>query len=291
MNRLGLILCAFAGNAAADTPRIVTDIAPVQSLVAMVTNGVTTPELLLEGSQDVHHAALTPAQANALQDADLVFWIGPDLTPWLSDALTNVASNATVRSLGGREGDLVLESRTHHGDHDHSHEGVDPHGWLDPANAISWLNTITEELSSLDPENAEIYQTNLERAKSRITEVDAEVQVMIGASDLKIMVGHDNLQYFENAYGLSFAGGLSDSEDIAPTSDEIRELREAAARDDVACLLVDQETSMAMVETVTEGTDLKIVTVDPIGRTLTPGLDLYADLLVSVGESVAACME
>ncbi len=291
MKRLGLIFGLFAGSAAAEAPRIVADIAPVQSLVAMVTEGVTTPDLLLEATQDAHHAALTPAQAQSLQDADLIVWIGPGLTPWLSEGLETVASGAAVLRLGGRDEDVVLEMRGHHGGHDHSHHEADPHGWLDPSNAASWLGVIAEQVSALDPDNAEVYEANRAQAQEKLTAVDAELRSMIKPSDQKIMMGHDSLQYFENAYNISFAGALSDSEDIDPTANEIRELRQTATGGDVACLLIDQETSASMVETVTEGTDLKRVDVDPIGRTLPPGPDLYVDLLMAIGTSVVECLE
>ena len=38
-----------------------------------------------------HGYAMRPSEAAALEDADIVVWIGPDLTPWLEDAIGTLA--------------------------------------------------------------------------------------------------------------------------------------------------------------------------------------------------------
>ena len=68
-------------------PNVVVSIKPLHSLVASVMKGVGEPELLLEGNTSPHTAALKPSQAEAIQKADLVFWIGDTLEAFLSKSL------------------------------------------------------------------------------------------------------------------------------------------------------------------------------------------------------------
>lgn len=133
---LSLIATLMGGTAFAEVPRVAVDIAPVHSLVARVMNGVGTPDLIIQSGASPHEYNLRPSEASALQEADLVFWIGPDLTPWLTDTLETLAPNAAVTTLMEAEGTIELEFREgalfeahDHGDHaeDEGHDDHDGH--------------------------------------------------------------------------------------------------------------------------------------------------------------------
>lgn len=126
------LTCLPASVAFADAPRVVTDIAPVHSLVAQVMEGVGTPELLIEASASPHSYSLRPSQATALGRADAVFWIGHELTPWMEKSIDTLATNAQVVSLLDAPKTMALEVReTEQGGHDHEehddHENHDDH--------------------------------------------------------------------------------------------------------------------------------------------------------------------
>lgn len=100
-----LALAALAAAApAAAAPRVVADIAPVHALAARVMAGAGAPELLLPPGASPHGYALRPSQARALARADLVFAVGPALTPWLSEALETLAPDARRVELGKAPG-------------------------------------------------------------------------------------------------------------------------------------------------------------------------------------------
>ncbi len=70
--------------AIADAPMVAVDIAPLHSLVSQVMDGVAEPELIISKGATPHSYALRPSEARALQDANVIFWIGEDLSPWLA---------------------------------------------------------------------------------------------------------------------------------------------------------------------------------------------------------------
>ena len=98
---LSVLLATAALPAFADAPRVVTDIAPVHSLVSQVMAGVGTPDLLLDGSADPHSVQLKPSQARAVSQADLVVWVGEELEPWLARVLAGrrVRMTMTTRNM------------------------------------------------------------------------------------------------------------------------------------------------------------------------------------------------
>ena len=56
---------------------IMASIKPVHALVAGLMDDFGTPHLLLVAPSSVHYFTLKPSQACALQNADIMFWIGP----------------------------------------------------------------------------------------------------------------------------------------------------------------------------------------------------------------------
>ena len=123
----------LASAAWSDVPRVATDIAPVHSLVSRVMAGVGEADLIVPAGATPHEYSLRPSEASALQEADLVFWIGPDLTPWMEDAIGTLASDATVSTLMEVDGTIELpfrenalfEAHSHAEDDDHGHEHGD----------------------------------------------------------------------------------------------------------------------------------------------------------------------
>lgn len=132
---------ALSSATHAEVPAVVADIPPVHSLVAMVMQGLGTPDLLVQPGASPHGYSLRPSEARALDQAQAVFWIGEDLTPWLGTALEALAGDASVTALIEAPGTTRLELRKgatfdahdhdDHGDHDHGdhdeHEDHEEH--------------------------------------------------------------------------------------------------------------------------------------------------------------------
>ncbi len=125
---LSVLLATAALPAFADAPRVVTDIAPVHSLVSQVMAGVGTPDLLLDGSADPHSVQLKPSQARAVSQADLVVWVGEELEPWLARVLAGLGDGQSMAllDLPGTQLRSFDEASSHDHDHaEHAHEGDD----------------------------------------------------------------------------------------------------------------------------------------------------------------------
>jgi zinc transport system substrate-binding protein len=126
----------LGGTAMADVPNVAVDIAPVHSLVARVMDGVGEPSLIVQPGASPHEYNLRPSEAAALQEADLVFWIGEDLTPWMENAVETLAGGAAVTSLLEADGttlldfreDALFEAHDHGDDEDHDDHGHEDNG-------------------------------------------------------------------------------------------------------------------------------------------------------------------
>jgi zinc transport system substrate-binding protein len=96
--------------------------------------GVGSPTVIIEGAGSPHTYSLKPSQATQLQDADLVFWMGDELEPFLVDAAQNIARNAELVNLFDSHGLKKIRFREggmfdEHDDHDdHAKDDHDDHG-------------------------------------------------------------------------------------------------------------------------------------------------------------------
>ena len=100
MSRLLTTVSAFTlvigSSAAADAPSVVADIAPIHSLVAKVMDGIGEPKLIVPNETSPHDYRLRPADAEAIENADMIFWMGEGLTPWMERALEALGSDTNV---------------------------------------------------------------------------------------------------------------------------------------------------------------------------------------------------
>lgn len=307
---ISLLLTSTA--AFAEAPTVVTDIPPVHSLAAAVMKGVAEPELLLEKGASEHAYQLKPSQAGSIADADLVIWIGPELTPWLDSALSNRPADAAVMGLLDTKGTFLQDfgaagehdhaeeshsDETHTeepaeaGHDDHAHEGADPHAWLDPANGKLWTNLIAAELSRLDPDNAATYAANATAAIAAIDAADAQATALLApVKDRPFVAFHDAYGYFTAHYGLTMAGTVALGDASVPGAQRLVGLQEKVQSGAVGCLFPEVQHDPALIAQLAEGTGVAIgAPLDPAGAAMTPGTDLYPALLVSLAKTIATC--
>lgn len=297
---LTLVLGGVAQPVLAAPPSVVTDIPPVHALAAMVMGDLGSPALLLERGANAHHYQMRPADAQTLQEAGLVFWIGPDMTPWLERALQGIAPDTPAIALLAADGTVERhgaeeDEEGHDDDHDHDghdHGDVDPHAWLDPANARTWLAVISGALSEADPENAETYAANAAAADQRIAALDAELAALLApVADRPFVVAHDAYGYFADHYGLTVAGAVALGDDAAPDAQHLSELRDTIAQSGAVCIFPETGHDPKLITVLTEGTDLRVgAPLDPSGSSLDPGTGHYEALMRTLGENLHACL-
>ena len=303
---LTLVAAVAAGAASAEGPSVAADIAPVHSLVARVMEGMGEPDLVVPPGGSPHDHALRPSEAQALQDADVVFWVGPELTPWLDGAIASLAADASVTDLLESPGTTLLDLRQGalFEAHDHEAEGADahahdehglgghdPHAWLSPRNAEAWLDAIAAELSRVDPEGAEAYRANATAGKREIDALIAGIDgVLEPVRGRRFIVFHDAYQYFEASFDLPASGAISLGDAARPSPARIERIHDRVAEEGVSCVLAEPQFDPGLVETVLDGTEARSAVLDPLGSGLAPGPDLYPRLMRNLAQTLADCL-
>jgi zinc transport system substrate-binding protein len=269
---LSVFLPATAG---AGAPSVVVSVKPLHAIVSAVMDGIAQPRLLVKGAASPHDYAMRPSDAAALNDADLIVWIGEVFETFLAKPLEALAGNAevvTLIELAGADGD--------------------PHIWLDPAIALKIAERAAAVLSRLDPDNRDRYQSNTADLAARLDLLDSELRVTLApVVDRPYLVYHDAYGYFERRYGLTKAGAVTINPQNKPSAKRIVALRETIRASGARCLFGEPQFSAPLLDTLVEGGDARIGVLDPLGAAIPPGPEAYFTLMKNLAEDLRACIE
>jgi zinc transport system substrate-binding protein len=309
------------GSPGAAEIQVVASIKPVHSLVAGVMRGVGEPVLLVKGAGSPHTYSLRPSEARALDQADVVFWIGPGLEAFLVKPVRALSADAEVvalseapgvRLLATREGGMweehEHEDHAEHAAHDehagsggaehdegeehgHAHGQFDMHLWLDPHNAEAMVGAIVTALSEADPDHEVVYQTNGGRLRAQLQDLDASLNARLEpVRDRPFVVFHDAYHAFENRYGLNAVGSIAVDPGRRPGAQRLTEIQHRLQQLDAACVFAEPQFEPALVGTVIEGTSAKKGVLDPLGAALNDGPDQYFQLMNGLADSLVGCL-
>ena len=278
---------------------IVASIKPVHALVAGVMGDLGTPHLLLAAPTSAHHFTLKPSQARALQNADIVFWIGPGMEQPLTKVLATLAADAQSVALDDSAG-LVLfdfddDGHDDHGTKDkhdgHGGHGINPHIWLDPFNAQIMLGVIADHLGKADPVNARAYQANADAMRQTFAQLQIDIARQLAPfAESEFLVLHDAHIYFERRFGMRAHAAITTEPDMMPTAAKIKKLRRDLESHPMDCIFGEPFLGQKAVRLIAEGSDIRIGQLDPLGSQLPAGASLYADLLKSYAAAFKACL-
>ncbi len=270
-------------------PNVVVSIHPIHTIVTAVMQDVATPTLLVSPGASPHNYAMKPSQMQALSEADLVIWIGPELETFLIKPLAQLEPHQLLTLMD--EPQFVLypyESEDHHRDHDHH---MDPHLWLDPVNMEIFAGILARKLSEMDPANAATYQSNAATLKTQLNTLNKELAITLKPiAHQPFMVFHDAYQYFEKRYDLGPIFTMTLNPEVMPSAAQILAIKEALRDYQITCLFSEPQFSPAIMQRIAAETGLNYGTLDPDGGPPGNGFSAYAGLLQQMAYMLLQCL-
>ncbi len=303
-----LALVLTAGPAfAADPPKVVVTVKPIQALAAAVMAGVGKPELLIRGSASPTAFSLRPAEVRMMNTATIVAFVSESLESFIVRALENLPPDARVVELMAADGLKLLPLRN--GLHWVEDDGPrasprplgsdpgaedpdsDPHIWLDPGNARAIASALADELIDADPGRAEIYTRNLRALDEKLVQLDQEIaRILAGVRVAPFLVLHDAFQYFEHRYGVPAAGAITRRPDVRPSPRRVSQAKARLAEAGAVCVFGEPQFPQPHAKMISDGTPAKLGQIDALGALLPETADAYALLLRGIAEGIKACL-
>jgi ABC-type Zn uptake system ZnuABC Zn-binding protein ZnuA len=218
---VALVLVALAGAAACgssttsmpsasatDGPSKVTVVATttqVADFARVVGGDCADVHGVLGPNVDPHDYEPSPADLNAMADAELIVKNGVGLERWLDDTLAGSGTTATV--VDASAGVAIRQG-------DAAHPAGDPHIWQSPKNAITMATDIEQALTAARPLCAGTFAANLAAYRVELERLDAADETALGSlCNKKLVTNHDAFGYYVDRYGLDFVGSVIPSFD------------------------------------------------------------------------------
>ena len=309
MLRLVLVVAfvLLAAAAKAEAPRVVVTVKPIHALVAGVMEGLGVPKLLVPPAASEHSFSLKPSDAKALQEADLVFWVGVGLESFMAKPLQALPRDARIIELSRAPGVVLLAHReggaweaheqAHGHGHGHTHglaasrDEADLHLWLDPDNARRIVALAAEALAAADPANAARYGANARGLDARLAQLDAELRAILApVASTSFVVFHDAYQYLERRYGLNAVGSVVVSPERKPSARRLAEIRRKIVDLRAACVVSEPQFDSALARAVAEGASARTASLDHLGIDAPEGADGYFHMMRGLASTLADCL-
>ena len=177
--------------------------------------------MLLDNGTDLHSFQPAVKDIMKVSSCDLLIYVGGESDQWIEDALES-AQNKDMKTINLMEvlGDSIKEEEAVEGmqesEHDHDHgdeeeKEYDEHVWTSMRNAEVICDAIADTLEEMDPENKEIYQSNAEAYREKLSALDEEYQETVDNAKQKTLVFADRFpfRYLVDDYDLSYYAAFS----------------------------------------------------------------------------------
>jgi zinc transport system substrate-binding protein len=295
-----LISCGgFCSAQAADAGpvKVLTSIKPLQLIAAAVQDGVGTADVLLPPGASPHHYALRPSDVRRLGDADLFYWIGPQMENFLERPLQSRSKPtivvATLPGLKLRHFEADSGSHEDSAEHDHDHQpgSLDEHLWLSSFNARVIAASMATDLGKVDPANAARYLANAKAFAQRLDGVDAKLKAQVAPiADKPYFVFHEGFDYFEDAYGLKHAGVFTVAAEVQPGAQHVAAMRARLQQVGKTCVFSEPPMRPRLADTLTAGLPVKLAELDGLGGFNEATANGYEQLLSKLGDDLVGCL-
>ncbi len=279
-----LLVAVFPFPVLAAPPAVVASIKPLHSLVAMVMEGVGSPYLLVRNNASPHDYVLRPSDAGALEQADLVFWIGPQLEVALARPIKTLAAKAETITFADVKTLVRLPLI--------AGNGINMHFWLDPENAALMVQKIADALIRFDPDNSETYRQNAQKASVSLRNLSAEITTILKpVTGQKFITFHNAYRYFQKRFSMPALASITINPQTAPGVKRINQIQGLIAGNEVGCIFSEPQFSPRLINAISQGGKVKIGILDPLGARLEPGPKLYFQLLKNIASSMRDCLQ
>ncbi len=222
--------------------------------------------VLAKGNWDPHFVVPRPSLISKVRNADALIMNGGQLEIGWLPPLLNRAANPKAKV--GASTFLNLSHYIHllHKPLNVDRSGGDvhpdgnPHFHLDPKNIIILAQTIKKFLISIDMEHADIYEKNYDKFESVWTQkMNLWQEKMANKKGMKVIQFHNNLAYFNKAYGLINIGTIEPLPGIPPSSRHIIKTIKLIKEQKPCCILHDVYHSTKTAEYIRDKTGIKII--------------------------------
>ena len=264
--------------------------------------------MLLDNGVDLHSFQPTADDILKISTCDLFIYVGGESDEWVEDALEE-ATNKDMEVINLLEvlGDSVKEEEVVEGmqeeeheheheegeeageheheegeeadehEHEHEHEDgeaeYDEHVWLSLRNTQTLVQSISDSIGRIDPDNAETYSVNTKNYIEKLNALDQEYEAAVRDAAFHTLLFGDRFpfRYLVDDYGLDYyAAFVGCSAETEASFETITFLAQKTDELGLPAVMTIEGADHRIAETIVENTkskDQKILTMDSMQAT------------------------
>lgn len=285
---LALVLILWAVPALAGPLPVMVSVAPQKYVLEKLAGPLVEVSVMVAPGADAHTFEPKPSQMAQAAKARLYFAQGVEFEHvWLPKLAKTNPGMTVVNTLEGIE---LMPMEEHHDDHDkrakdkHEELEMDPHTWTAPSLMKRQAETMAHALGKADPENAQLYNSNLKAFSDELAALDLQIRALLKGvpAGSEFIVFHPAWAYFAREYGLKEVAIESGGKEPSPR--KLKELIKHAKETKAKAIFVQPQFSRKTAQTL----------ADAIGAKLVPADDLAPDWnanMIAVAKALADALK
>ncbi len=214
-------------------------------------------DTLLPVTVDPHEFQPTPQDMIKIADSQMLIVNGLGYETWLTKTLEN---------SGGQH--LVIVSTkglTPNPDPTGGHTEGDPHMWMNPLNAITYVENIRDGLTQVDPAGKDVYRANADAYIAKLKDLDQWIKSEVGqlpAEKRLLVTNHDALGYFAQAYGFTVVGAVipSVTNEASPSAQQMAGLINTIKSSGAPAIFLDVGENQNLAKQIASESGAKVFT-------------------------------
>jgi manganese/zinc/iron transport system substrate-binding protein len=260
-------------NEGKDKIYVTTTISQIEDIVKNVGTDYVQTESLMGPGVDPHLYKASQGDIKKLQKADIIFYNGLHLEGKMGEVLEKMSEQRPTVAVTR---DIPEEKLITDPQNPNAH---DPHVWFDIELWKYAVDTVANELSSLDPkhekefkQNAEEYKQQLdklyEESRKKVEEIDENSRVLVTA--------HDAFAYFGRSFGFEVEGLQGLSTDSEYGLKDVQSLIDLLVERNIKAVFIESSISEKSINAVVEGAKER-------GHEVEIGGELFSDAMGEEG--------
>ncbi len=242
-------LALFVAPAHAHDMKVVASFSILGDMVEQVVGDHATVTTIVGPDADAHVYQPSVADAKAVAEADVIFVNGLGFETWSETLIAESGTDGTVYVATDSIAPIEVDGET------------DPHAWNSLTNGMIYVRNIATAMSKAMPDHADDFQANAAAYVAKLEALDAETRQKLAElpdNRRTVVTAHDAFGYLADAYGLNFLAPVGIDTEAEPSARDLAVLIEQLKAEGAAALFVENITSPALVQQISDETGIKI---------------------------------
>lgn len=264
--------------------KVVTTFTIIADMAANVAGDSADVVSITKPGSEIHNYQPTPKDIVRAHGAGLILWNGLNLEQWFEKFLANLSGVPSAVISDGVQPMSIVEG---------PYSGKpNPHAWMSPTDALTYVDNIARALAEQDPENAAAYKANAENYKTEITARIAPIRETLAAipdNQRWLVTSEGAFSYLARDFNLKELFLWPVNADQQGTPQQVRHVIDAVRANNIKAVFSESTISPAAAKQVARETGARyggVLYVDSLSGPEGP-VPTYLDLLSATTQTIA----